>query len=89
VELTPDLRQACDELGEVKHIVSPNYEHVSFGKQVGGATELPALHHPRCWHVGHEVHVGANRIGFSAPAVEGRLPQCNPLCLSWVTGEGA
>lgn len=35
VELTPDLRQAYDELGEVKHIVSPNYEHISFGKQVG------------------------------------------------------
>lgn len=33
VELTPELKRACDELGQVKHIVSPNYEHTAFAKQ--------------------------------------------------------
>lgn len=37
VELTPELKRACDELGQVKHIVSPNYEHTAFAKQVQAA----------------------------------------------------
>ena len=34
VELTPELRDAINALGTLKHIVSPNYEHVKFAKQV-------------------------------------------------------
>jgi hypothetical protein len=45
VELTPDLRQACDDVGEVKHIVSPNFEHTSFGKQVGCARAYACRFH--------------------------------------------
>ncbi len=34
VELDDDLAAALGELGEVKHIVSPNYEHTKYAKQV-------------------------------------------------------
>ena len=34
VSLNNDLAAALAELGEVKHIVSPNYEHTKFAQQV-------------------------------------------------------
>lgn len=34
VSLDDDLAAALAELGEVKHIVSPNYEHTKFAQQV-------------------------------------------------------
>lgn len=34
VQLDDDLAAALEELGEVKHIVSPNYEHTKYAKQV-------------------------------------------------------
>ena len=34
VSLDADLAAALAELGEVKHIVSPNYEHTKFAQQV-------------------------------------------------------
>lgn len=34
VELTPELRDAINSLGTLKHIVSPNFEHIKFAKQV-------------------------------------------------------
>lgn len=40
VELDDDLAAALAELGEVKHIVSPNFEHTKFAQQVH---PLPSL----------------------------------------------
>ncbi len=34
VELTPELKTALDAIGDVRHIVSPNYEHTKFAGQV-------------------------------------------------------
>ena len=34
VQLDDTLAAALDELGDVKHIVSPNYEHVKYAPQV-------------------------------------------------------
>ncbi len=34
VELTPELRDAINALGALRHIVSPNFEHVKFARQV-------------------------------------------------------
>ena len=45
MSLDPELKAAVDALGEVKHIVSPNFEHVSFAKQVG---VHPSRSRP-CW----------------------------------------
>ena len=89
MELTSELRQACDEIGQVKHIVSPNYEHTSFGKQVGhvGAhlcgflvTALPAHCNIFMWSL---------TLWVKCSAVEGRLPQRNPLRLPRAAREGA
>jgi hypothetical protein len=44
VALDDELRQALSELGPVKHIVSPNYEHVKYAGQV--PRSLPSLSHP-------------------------------------------
>ena len=34
VALTPELRDAINALGQLRHIVSPNFEHVKFARQV-------------------------------------------------------
>ena len=34
MELTPELLDAINSLGTLKHIVSPNYEHIKFARQV-------------------------------------------------------
>jgi len=33
VNLDEPLRQALDKIGTVKHVVSPNYEHVKYAKE--------------------------------------------------------
>ena len=33
VHLDEPLRQALDKIGTVKHVVSPNYEHVKYAKE--------------------------------------------------------
>ena len=37
VDVDDDLAAALAELGEVKHIVTPNYEHTKFAQQVRAA----------------------------------------------------
>ncbi len=37
VNLDDDLAAALAELGEVKHIVTPNYEHTKYAQQVQSA----------------------------------------------------
>lgn len=37
VNLDDDLAAALAEIGEVKHIVTPNYEHTKFAQQVRAA----------------------------------------------------
>ena len=40
VSLDDELAAALAEIGEVKHIVTPNFEHTKYAQQVG--TALPA-----------------------------------------------
>lgn len=93
VELTPDLRQACDDVGKVKHIVSPNFEHTSFGKQVGCARAYACGFHISPLVVTLATMVCSMYVhdhpGSWAPAVEGRLPQCNSVRLSRAPRKGA
>jgi hypothetical protein len=93
VELTPDLRQACDDVGEVKHIVSPNFEHTSFGKQVGCARAYACGVRSSQLVVTLAMTVCNMSVhdypGSWAPAVEGRLPQCNSVWLSRAPRKGA
>ena len=41
VSLDDDLAAALAELGEVKHIVTPNYEHTKYAQQVHSAVLMP------------------------------------------------
>jgi len=44
VELDDTLAAALAELGEVKHIVTPNYEHTKYAKQViSSQTDTPKI----------------------------------------------
>ena len=65
IELDADTKAAVDELGLVKHIVSPNYEHVKFARQwieaypdatsyvcPGGKAKFPAIPYDR--EIGNE-----------------------------------
>ena len=53
VELTPELRDTINSLGTLKHIVSPNYEHIKFAKQVCPIPLYPAIHLCRLYCINH------------------------------------
>ena len=42
VSLDDELAAALAELGDVKHIVTPNFEHTKYAQQVGAASLLPS-----------------------------------------------
>ena len=43
LQLDEGLKQALARLGEVRHIVSPNFEHTSFASQVMLMRILPSI----------------------------------------------
>ncbi len=45
VELTPELRDAINALGSLRHIVSPNFEHVKFAREVRHQCQITKTTH--------------------------------------------
>lgn len=52
VSLDDDLAAALVELGEVKHIVTPNYEHTKYAQQVQSKVLVPFC---LCWRLLNQI----------------------------------
>ncbi len=86
VSLDDDLAAALAEIGEVKHIVSPNYEHTKFAQQV---TDLIGSSISPCSYRSDSLSGLSWSELHLRSAVEGALPRCKVLCMSWAAQENA
>lgn len=77
VSLDDELAAALAELGEVKHIVTPNFEHTKYAQQVGSGPFIPALHAGK---VGDAVHQ-QNNTAIHQHLVHGHAAGAGPSVL--------